>query len=132
MAEALPTDAPAPTDIVRAIWYPHASGFETTYISPVGHASGVLVVAGNKLWFMAWNDVERHFDILRTLSFLEAKNVSLAHFGGSTMLVFESDNLGFDSFELMPSSRLGSDQIGTQALFDKLQALRSKNLHPDR
>ena len=132
VAEALPTDAPAPTDIARAIWYPHASGFGTTDDSSVGHASGVLSMAGDKLWFMSWNDVEHHFDVLRTIPFLDAKRLSVAHFGGATMLVIESDNLSFDSFELMTGSRISSDQIGTEALFEKLQALRWKRPPADR
>ena len=126
VAEALPTDAPAPTDIARALWYPNASSFDTTDISPVGHGSGVLALAGDKLWFLSWNETEHHYDVLKSIPFLLATNISVAHMGPSTLLVVESGNLSFDSFELLNASRLSTDQPATQALYEKLRALRSK------
>jgi hypothetical protein len=127
VAECLPTDTPAPTVVVRAIWYPHASGFGSTDTSTVGHASGVLALAGDKLWFMSWNDDDKHYDVIDSIAFLQARSITVAHLGPSVMLVVESGNMNFDSFELLNGSRFSSDSQGTQALYGKLQALRLKN-----
>jgi len=131
VAECLPTDTPAPTVVVRAIWYPHASGFGSTDTSTVGHASGVLALAGDKLWFMSWNDDDRHYDVIDSIALLQARSITVAHLGPSVMLVVESGNQNFDSFELLNGSRFSSDSKGTQALYEKIQALRAKNPSPD-
>ena len=126
VVECLPTDAPAPSMIARAIWFPNARGFGSTDASPLGHVSGVLVLADDKLWFMSWNDAERHFDVLRVIAFLRATTVAVARSGPAAMLVIQSGNLSFDSFELMKGGQFSSDPAVTQALCDKLQALRAK------
>jgi hypothetical protein len=130
VAESLPTDAPAPTAIVRAIWYPKARGFGSTDESQLGHVMGVLVLAGDKLYFMWWNAPEHHFDVYHVIDYLTAASVSVDRLGPSSMLVIESRNLSFDAFELMKGGELLSDPQATQDLCDKLQALRAK--HPQQ
>ena len=125
--ECLPTDAPAPSLVARAIWYPKASGFGSTDASPLGHVTGVLVLAGDKLYFMWWNAPEHHYEVYATEEFLKAARISVARLGPSAMLVIQSRNLSFDSFELMKGGHFLSDPQGTQELFDRLQALRAKN-----
>lgn len=125
--ECLPPRTPGPSAVERAIWFPNASGFGTTDASPLGHVTGVLVLAGDHLWFMAWNAPERHFDMLKVIAFLPAVKVSVERLGTSSMLVIRSRNDSFDSFELMTGGALGSDPKATQDLWDKLQFLRSKN-----
>jgi hypothetical protein len=131
VVECLPVDTPAPTVVARAIWYPNASGFGSTDASPLGHASGVLALAGDKLWFMTWNNPEHHFDMLHDIAVLTAAKISVAHLGPSAMLVVQSRNLSFDSFELMKKGHFSSDPDATQALYQKLQDLRSKNPQSD-
>jgi hypothetical protein len=129
--ECLPTDAPAPSLVARAIWYPKASGFGSTDASPLGHVTGVLVLAGDKLYFMWWNAPEHHYEVYATEEFLKAARISVARLGPSAMLVIQSRNLSFDSFELMKGGHFLSDPQGAQELFDRLQALRAKNPQPD-
>jgi hypothetical protein len=118
--ECLPTDTPAPNVVVRAIWYPHASGFGDAE----AHEAGVLALAGGKLWFVEWNGPGRHFDVECVVNVLQASSVGVSRFGTSAMLVIQSGNLSFDSFELMNGGNLGSDLKATQALYDRIQALR--------
>jgi len=119
--ECLPTNAPAPTELARALWYPHASGFG----SAEAHETGVLVLAGTKLYFMEWSDSGRHFDVERVINAIQASSVGVSRFGTSSMLVIQSGDLSFDSFELMNGGNLGSDPKATQDLCDKLRALRA-------
>jgi hypothetical protein len=121
VAECLPTDTPAPTSVARAIWYPHASGFE----SSEGHETGVLALAGGKLWFMEWNDAGQHLDMEHVIDVLHASAIKVVHFGTSSMLVVQSGNESFDSFELMNGGEIGSDPRATEALCDRLQALQA-------
>jgi hypothetical protein len=125
VAECLPPGTPAPTATVRAIWFPYLDGFASSDTSTV-HSVGVLVLAGNKLWFMAWNDPEHHFDMLHVVDFLPAEKVSVARMGTASMLVIQSGNDLFDSFELMNAGQFGSDPKVTQDLCASLQALRAK------
>ena len=129
--ECLPTDAPAPSVIVRAVWYPNARGFGSTDSSPVGHVTGVLALAGDKLFFMSWNSEEHHFDMYHVADVLTAASINVARLGPSAMLVIESRNLSFDSFELMKGGQVLSDTQATQVLCDKLQALRAKHPQPE-
>jgi len=131
VAECLPVDTPPPTAVARAIWFPNASGFGSTDASPLGHATGVLALAGDKLWFMVWNNPEHHFDMLHSVAVLQAAKISVARLGPSTMLVVQSRNLSFDSFELMKKGQFSSDAEATQALCDQLLVLRSKNPQSD-
>jgi hypothetical protein len=127
VAECLPTDAPPPAMVARAIWYPNSSGFGTTDASPLGHATGVIVLAGDKIYFMAWDGTERHFDTLKDIAFLRAITIRVDRLGPSAMLVVESGNRSFDAFELMNKGQFTSDPKVTQDLYDRLQALRAKN-----
>jgi hypothetical protein len=127
VAECLPTDTPAPSVVVRAIWYPHATGFG----SADAHESGVLALAGPKLWFMEWNDSGRHFDMEHVVDVLHAQSVGVVRFGTSAMLVVQSGDLSFDSFELMNGGEIGTDTNATQALYERIQALRPKSPAPD-
>jgi len=131
VAEALPVDTPPPGFVAQAMWFPHSQGFGSTDASPLGHVSGVLSLAGDKLWFMAWNSPEHHYDVLQSLGLRRVINVRVAHFGPSTMLVVESWDRSFDSFELMRKGRFGSDSEATQAVYDKIQAWRAKNGAPE-
>jgi hypothetical protein len=121
VVECLPTNAPAPTVVARAIWYPHASGFG----SAEAHETGVLVLAGRRLWFMEWNGPGHHFEVERVIDAVQAVSIGVSRFGTSAMLVIQSGNLSFDSFELMNGGELGSDPQATQALYQRIQALRA-------
>ena len=126
--ECLPPGTPAPLHLVRAFWFPKARGFGSTDASELGHAAGVLALAGDKLWFMAWDGEEHHYDMLHDIDVATTQDLSVVHLGSSTMLVVESHNQSFDSFELMNGGQFGTDPVGTEALFKDLQAIRAK--HP--
>jgi hypothetical protein len=132
VVECLPPDTPAPSTVARAIWFPDARGFGSTDASPLGHVTGVLALAGDKLWFMSWNDEEHHFDMHHVIAFLPAARISVDRLGTSAMLVIQSGNLSFDSFVLMRGGQFSSDPESTQALYEKLQALRAKNPQLDQ
>jgi hypothetical protein len=126
VVECLPTDAPAPSVVARAVWFANASGFGSTNQSPM-HAAGVLALAGYKLYFMTWNDAEHHFDMLQVIDVLHAAKIRVDRAGDSAMLVIESRNLSFDSFELTNRGQFAADPQATRALYEKLEALRAKN-----
>jgi hypothetical protein len=126
----LPPDTPAPSAVVRAIWFPNAQGIGSTDASPV-RVTGVLALAGDRLWFMAWNNPEHHFDMLHVIAVLAAEKIGISRMGSSAMLVIQSGNDSFDSYELMNGGEFGSDPRVTQDLYDKLQALRSKHPQTD-
>jgi len=130
VVDCLPTDTPAPTLVARAIWYPNASSFGSTDESALGHVSGVLALADDKLWFMEWNGPEGHFDILHVIAVQQAQAFKVARLGNSAMLVVESGNESFDSFELMNGGQFGSDPKATQSLCDKLRAIRARDAQP--
>jgi hypothetical protein len=125
--ECLPTNAPAPSLIERAIWFPKASGFGSTDASMLGHLTGILALAGDTLYFMVWNDPERHFDMRQVIAVTRIANIRVARFGTSAMLVVQLGNDSFDSFELMNGGGFGSDPKATQEIFEKLEALLAKN-----
>ena len=127
VVECLPTDTPAPTAVVRAIWYIHASGFG----SSDAHENGVLALAGDRLWFMVWNESGHHFDMEHVVDVRQTVSLRVDRFGTSAMLVVQSGNLAFDSYELMNGGEIGSDPKATQALYDTLQAIRAKVPHSD-
>jgi hypothetical protein len=131
VVECLPPGTPAPEAIESAIWFPNANGFASADETGMGRITGVLALAGDKLWFMSWNDSEHHFDMQHVISFLPAMKVEVQRAGLASMLVVQSSNRAFDSFELMNGGRLGSDPGATQKLCDRLQAIRAKNPQPD-
>jgi hypothetical protein len=131
VAEALPVGTPAPTLVVRAIWFPGATGADSADASVLGHSVGVLALAGNKLWFLAWNDYLQAYDVLHTVSFLSANRIRIAHFGLKDLLVIQSWNLSSDSFELMKGGSLVSDPETTRQLDQKLEALRAAHPQTD-
>jgi hypothetical protein len=131
VVECLPTDAPAPSMSERAIWFPNASGFGSTDASALGHLTGVLALAGDTLYFMTWNEPERHFDMRHVIAVLRARNISVARFGTSAMLVIQSGNDSFDSFELMTGGGFGSDPKATQEVYEKLEAILAKKPQTD-
>ena len=126
----LPVGTPAPSLVARAIWFPKANGHNSVDASPLGHMSGVLALAGDKLWFLVWNDALQAYDTQQSISLIRAANVSVVHYGSSVMLVVESWNMSFDSFELMDASRLASDEKTTEAFYRAIQAFRAKNPPP--
>jgi hypothetical protein len=128
--ECLPTDTTAPSLVARAIWYPGASGFGSADESALGHVSGVIALADDKLWFMEWNAPEGHFDILHVITVAQAGAVKVARLGNSAMLVVESGNQSFDSFELMNAGQFGTDPKATQALCARLEAIRARDSQP--
>jgi hypothetical protein len=125
---ALPTDAAVPTKILRAIWFPNANGFGSGAWSPLEHADGVLVVAGDKLWFMTWNDREHHYDAQKSVDVIAAEKVSIETLGTTSMLVVRAANQSSDAFELMQGGQLASDPKVTRELLDLIEDLRSR--HP--
>jgi hypothetical protein len=128
--ESLPTDAPHPSMVARAIWFPNSSGFGSTDSSPLGHVSGVLALSGNSLYFMTWNAAEHHFDVAHVVALLPARAIKVERMGPSAMLVVESRNLSFDGYELSGGAQIGSDAKSTQELYEKIEALRPKDAPP--
>ncbi len=131
VVECLPPGTPPPSMVVSAIWFRNANGYGSVDETGMGHVSGVLALAGNRLWFMSWNDPEHHFDMQHVVSFLPAMRVEVARAGTGSMLVIQSANRAFDSFELMNGGQIGSDPAVTQGLYEELQLLREKNPQPD-
>ncbi len=131
VAECLPPGTPAPATVVSAIWFRNANGYGSVDETGMGHVSGVLALAGNTLWFMSWNDPEHHFDMQRVIPILPALRVEVARAGAGAMLVVESGNRAFDSFELMSGGQIGSDREATRSLYEKIQLLRDRNPQPD-
>lgn len=127
----LPVGTPAPAMVARAIWFPGANGHNSVDASPLGHMSGVLALAGDKLWFLAWNDALQAYDARQSISLPRAAGVSVVRYGSSAMLVVESWNLSFDAFELMDKSRLASDPQTTRAFYEKIREIRAKTPPPD-
>ena len=126
VAECLPDGTPAASVVMRAIWFPNTGGFSTLDASPIGHMSGVLALAGDKLWFMTWNDPEHHYDMRRSVSFLAPAGIKIDRLGTSSLLVVQSASMVYDSFELMNGGDFGTDPKATQELYDRLEALRAK------
>jgi hypothetical protein len=131
VAICLPPGTPAPAQVARAIWFPNAGGVATTDASLV-HVSGVLVLAGDKLWFMSWNDHERHFDMLHVVDCARAESVSVDRLGVSSMLVVRAGNDLLDSFQLMDRGELASDAKATGELLERIQAIRAKSPQEER
>ena len=75
--ESLPTDAPAPSEIARATWFPNARGFGSTDASQLGHVMGVLVLSGDNLYFMWWNAPEHHYDVYHVVDFMTAASIKV-------------------------------------------------------
>ena len=120
----LPPDTPAPSVTVRAVWFPNSMGTGSADSYPV-HVTGVLVLAGDKLWFMSWNEPEKHYDMLHVIPYLLAEKVAISRMGLSPVLVIQSGNDAYDSFELMNGGQFGSDPASTQDLYDRIQKLRA-------
>jgi hypothetical protein len=131
VAECLPPGTPAPSAVARAIWFPNASGFGSADNTGMGHVSGVVALAGDRLWFMSWNDQQHQFQMEHDVAVLMAMKVEVDHAGTASMLVVESGNRSFDSFELMTGGQLSSDSKATQDLCDRILALRAKHPEPD-
>jgi hypothetical protein len=127
----MPPDSPSPSVIARAVWFPHAMGNGSADSFPV-HATGVLVLAGDKLWFMSWNEPEKHYDMLHVIDFQLAQRVAVSRMGLSPVLVLQSGNDIYDSFELMNGGQFASDPAATQDLCDRIQRLRSVSPQSDR
>jgi hypothetical protein len=129
--ECLPPGTPGPSAVERAIWFPNASGFGSADNTGMGHVNGVIALAGDSLWFMSWSDQEHQFQMEHVIAVLMAMKVEVDHAGTASMLVVESGNRSFDSFELMTGGQISSDSKATQDLCDRIQALRAKNPEPD-
>ncbi|HEY5078859.1 MAG TPA: hypothetical protein VII43_03385 [Opitutaceae bacterium] len=127
----LPPDTPAPSVIVRAVWFPNAMGAGSADSFPM-HVTGVLVLAGDRLWFMSWNEPEKHYDMLHVIAFQLAQRVAVSRMGPSSVLVLQSGNDTYDSFELMNGGQFGSDPATTQDLCDRIQRLRANAPQSDR
>jgi hypothetical protein len=126
VAICLPPGTGELAQVNRAMWFPNAGGVASTDSSIV-HVSGVLALAGTKLWYMAWNDHEHHFDMLHTVDLIQAERVFIDRLGTSTMLVVRSGNDLLDSFQLMDKGELASDTKATGELLAKIEALRARN-----
>ncbi|HVW20218.1 MAG TPA: hypothetical protein VHC86_03305 [Opitutaceae bacterium] len=122
VAEGLPVGTPAPSLVVRAFWFPKANGAGSTGPS----LKGVLALAGDKLYFLAWNDQLNTYDTQQSVSFLTAIRVEVVRRGLAPMLVVESKNMSFDSFELMQGGSVVPDAATTEELCGRLQALRAQ------
>ncbi len=131
VAECLPPGTPAPSVISRAVWFPNADGFGTADETGMGHMVGVLAFAGGRLWFMAWDDTVHQYSMRHVVEVLPAAKVEVARLGSASMLVVESRNKSFDSYELMYGQELGSDSKATQDLCGRIQALRLRSPQTD-
>ena len=129
--ECLPPGTKAPLAIERAVWFPNASGFESADNTGRGYQTGVVALAGNRLWFMVWDETLRQFDMRHVVEVLPAIKVEVVHAGTAEMLVVQSRNRSFDGYELMNGGELGSDSGATRALCDRIRALRLKYPDPD-
>jgi hypothetical protein len=128
VAECLPPRTPAPTLVSRAIWFPHARGVGAVESWNTGYGSGVLAWADGQLWFMMWNDVEKHYDMQCVLALRTASRVYLDGSLGSVVLVIQSQNLSSDAFKLMGRGNLRSDPQRTREWLAAIEAWRAQ--HP--
>jgi len=127
VAEGLPVGTPAPSMVVRAFWFPKANGAGSTGAA----LKGVLALAGDHLYFLAWNDQLNTYDTEQSVAFLPAIKVEVVRNGLTPLLVVESKNMSFDAFELMQGGSVVPDAATTQALCERLQELRAKNQPAD-
>lgn len=130
VAEGLPVGTPAPSLVARAVWFPKSHG-SSPDASPIGGGSGVLALAGDKLWFLSWNDSLKAYDVSQSIDVPSAVKFEVERVGMAVMLVVESKNYSFDSFELMKAGEVVPDAAGAQALCQRLRAIKAANPPPD-
>jgi hypothetical protein len=126
--ECLPPRTPAPTLVSRAIWFPHARGVSAVESWNTGYGSGVLAWADGQLWFMTWNDGEKHYDMQCVLPLRTANRVYLDGALGSLVLVIQSQNLSSNAFKLMGRGNIRSDPQRTREWLAAIEAWRAA--HP--
>jgi hypothetical protein len=126
--ECLPPRTPAPTLVSRAIWFPHARGVSAVESWNTGYGSGVLAWADGQLWFMTWNDGEKHYDMQCVLALRTANRVYLDGALGSLVLVVQSQNLSSNAFKLMGRGNIRSDPQRTREWLAAIEAWRAA--HP--
>jgi hypothetical protein len=126
--ECLPPRTPAPTLVSRAIWFPHARGISAVESWNTGYGSGMLAWADGQLWFMMWNDAEKHYDMQCVLPLRTANRVYLDGALGSLVLVVQSQNLSSDAFKLMGRGNIRSDPQRTREWLAAIEAWRAA--HP--
>lgn len=126
--ECLPPRTPTPTLVSRAIWFPHARGVGAVESWNTGYGSGVLAWSDGQLWFMMWNDAEKHYDMESVIPVRTAQRVYLDGLFGGLVLVVESQNLSFDAFKLMGRGNIRSDPARTREWLAAIQAWRAQ--HP--
>jgi len=129
--ECLPPGTKAPTSVARAVWFPNASGFESADNTGRGYMTGVVALAGNRLWFMTWDETLKQYEMRHVVEVLPAIRVEVVRGGTASMLVVQSRNRSFDGYELMNGGQMGSDSEATRSLCDSIQALRLKSPEPD-
>ena len=129
VAIALPPGTGTPVQILRAIWFPGASGYGSVD-STIAHESGVLVLADDKLWFLSWDGDEKHYDMDHSIDVTTVASLKTSRLGASLMLVVQSRNLASDGFTLMGTANIQSDPTITTDLLAKLRAIRAA--HPDK
>jgi hypothetical protein len=68
--------------------------------------------------------------MLHVIDFIQADKVGVDHFGTAAMLVVQSGNDSFDSFQFMGKGQFASDPRETEQLYQAIQALRAKSPAP--
>jgi hypothetical protein len=126
--ECLPPRTPTPTLVSRAIWFPHARGVGAVESWNTGYGSGVLAWSDGQLWFMMWNEPEKHYDMESVIPVRTAQRVYLDGLFGGLVLVVESQNLSFDAFKLMGRGNIRSDPERTREWLAAIEAWRAQ--HP--
>lgn len=130
VADCLPPGTPAPSHIIRAIWFPAANGLSAANDNGMGHLSGVVALSGTKLYFMTYDDTEKHYDMQHVIDIWTAHDIRVNSMAGSLLLVIQSRSRAFDAFQMMGAANMGTDTDMTQELCTDLQAIRAKN--PDK
>lgn len=125
-AAARAIGAPAESLLLCAgTWYRDAQGLGVLKTLTPASQVGLIVVAQGTLSFLQWNNTQGRFNVLRSVSYVDAKQAFLDKLGVGRMLVIQGPDGTFDSFEF--TRGLGVVHSGSQAhqAFTVITAARS-------
>ena len=110
----------------QAEWLPNVRGFTSIrdYSLARGASSvtvGVLVLTDKSILFQQWNVNNEKFDIVKRLSYLEIKKISLDSLGRNRMLAVQKNDFSYDSFSFIKPKGFIADPKKTEKAFHFLK-----------
>lgn len=124
VGRGVPAEASPLAIVAAGNWFPNTQGYGALKSITPSSQVGVIAISKTRICFLQWSAPQGRFNVIKVLSYIDARQVFLEKLGRGRMLVVQSQDYTFDSFEFTGGSGIYVDADKAESAYSFIESER--------